>query len=191
VINDILVHRLGTERIDLQKAVQQAGRKMASDLDIDTASIVYIALLYNGKEGIRVGEGQFPPFKIIFRTKEQGIEFKEKAVQASKDPKHPMSGAYFTTQQTPGTRIRTNIMWNMVEKIKKPEKGIDAWVNQNISKPTLQVKGEDKFQKSYSFVNAIQKYGTLVDDKTKENALKLAKRFYPNQVSKIFLIIKE
>jgi len=78
-----------------------------------------------------------------------------------------------------------------VEKIKKPEKGIDAWVNQNISKPTLQVKGEDKFQKSYSFVNAIQKYGMLVDDKTKENALKLAKRFYPNQVSKIFLIIKE
>jgi hypothetical protein len=164
---------------------------MASDLDIESSSIVYIALLYNGKEGIRVGPGQFPPFKIVFKTKEQGIEFKEKAVQASKNAAHPMHGAYFSTQQTPGTRIRTNIMWNMVEKIKKPEKSIDAWVNQNISRPTMQVKGEDKYQKSYTYVNAVQKYGNLVDEKTKEAAQKLAKRFYPNQVEKIFIIIKD
>jgi len=77
-----------------------------------------------------------------FKTKQDRLKFKEKAVQRSKDKKSRLNKAYFTTQQTLGTRIRTGLMLSVAEKVKDPEKGIDAWVTQNLNRPMLQVKGE-------------------------------------------------
>ncbi len=81
-------------------------------------------------------------------------------------------------------------MWALADKIKDSKKGIDCWVNQSLNKPTMQVKG-DKTQRTYSFAAAMQKYGDKLEDKPKEEALKLAKKFFPGQVEKIFIVIKE
>ena len=82
-------------------------------------------------------------------------------------------------------------MWGLVDKLKNPLRGIDSWVNQSLNKPTLQVKGEERNQRSYTFVGAMLQYSDKLDDKTKDDALKLAKRFFPGQIEKIFIVIKD
>jgi hypothetical protein len=183
--------KLPNERNDLSLQIQHISKDLVHEILGDQNKIAYTSLLYTGKEAVRIVDGFTPPFKIVFKTKQAGVDFKEKAVQLSKNPNHKLSRAYLTNQQTPATRIRTSLMWAISEKLKDQAKGIDAWVTQNMTKPLLQVKGEERFQRGYSFVNAMVKYGSRIDDKAKEDALKLAKRFYPGQVEKIFIIIKE
>ncbi len=132
-----------------------------------------------------------PAFKIVFKTKQQGVEFREKAVQKSKITEHKLHKAYIASQQCVATRVRTIIMWGIADQLKNQAKGIDSWVNQGLNKPVLQVKGEEKYQRSYTYVSAVQKYGDKILEKTKEEALKLARRFFPNQVEKIFIVIKD
>ena len=183
--------QLPKERIDLQRMSQQEGRKMVKEILGNDNAVAYIAMLYSGKEGIRVNEGFLPPFKIVFKTKQDGVEFKEKAVRKSKEGGNKLSKAYFSTQQTPATRVRTILMWSIADKIKDPAKGIEAWVTQNLNKPALQVKGEERFQRGYTFVNAMQKYGNRIDTKAKEEATKVARRFFQGQIEKVFIVIKD
>jgi len=183
--------KLSQDRNALQQQILTAAKELVQEITADQGSVAYISLLYTGKEAVRLVEGFMPPFKIVFKKRQVGIEFKEKAVQLSKNPNHRLFKSYLTTQQTPSTRIRTGLMWAMADKIKDQAKGVDAWVTQNMPKPLLQVKGEERFQRGFSFVNAITKYGNRLDNKAKDEALKLAKRFYPGQVEKIFMVIHE
>ena len=82
-------------------------------------------------------------------------------------------------------------MWAIVDKLKDKSKGIEAWVTQNLNKPMLQVKGEERFQRGYTFVSAMLKYKDKIEEKPKEEAAKIARRFYPGQVEKVFIVIKD
>jgi hypothetical protein len=194
--NTIIVKKMKTEeqvtadKITMTNVIQQEARKMVKEVIGQEEEIIYIGLMVSGREGLRVTPGTLPPFKIVFKTKEKGIIFREKAVARSKLVGDKLYKTYFTCQQCQGTRIRTGLMWSLVDKIKDPKKGIDAWVNQSLNKPTMQVKGE-KSQKTYSYVSAMLKYEDKLEDKAKEDALKLAKRQFPGQVEKIFIVIKE
>ena len=183
--------RIPNDRTELSKLVQKAAKKWVKEILGEDTSIAYVSLLYTGKEGIKNTEGQLPSFKIVFKTKQAGIDFKDRAVQLSKQEEHALNGAYFSTQQTLATRIRSTLMWGIADKIKNPAKGIDAWVSQNFNKPMLQVKGLEKFQRGYTFVTAMVKYGEKLDDKTKEDAQKLARKAFAGQVEKIFYILKD
>ncbi len=179
------------ERAELTKVIQKIGREVVKDVVGNDAAVVFVSQLYTGKDAIRITDGFFPPFKIVFKTKQDGLSFKEAAVQRSKNPKDNLHKSYLTTQQTLGTRIRTGMMWNVAEKLKNPEKGVDAWVTQNLNRPMLQVKGEERFQRGYTFVNAMVKYGDKLDDKAKEEAKKIARKHFPGQVEKLFIVIKD
>ena len=193
----VIVKKLKTEevlvndRAELTRKLQTIGLQIANEVLGKEGTVAYIALLYTGREGIRLSEGQYPPFRMIFKTKEDGINFKEKAVQRSKNAEDKLHKAYFINQQSQATRVRTMLMWSAVDKIKDPVKNIDAWVNQALNKPTLQVKGEERNQRSYSFVEAMAKYGDRLDEKAKSDALKLARRFFAGSVQKMFIIIKD
>ncbi len=195
--NIVIVKKLKTEKtvttdkLAMGLLVQQEARSLVKDILGNDNDISFIGLLFTGKEGLRATIGLLPPFKIAFKNKEKGIAFREAAVQRSKVEGDKLHKTYFTCQQCQGTRVRTVLMWSLVDKIKDPKKGIDAWVNQSLNKPTLQVKGEEKTQKSYTFVNAMIKYKDKLDDKAKEEALKLAKKFFPGQVEKIFMVIQD
>jgi len=195
--NVVIVKKLKTkqkmpnDRTELTKIIQKAGRNLVKEIIGSDESVVFVSQLYTGKGSIKIVEGSIPPFKIVFKTKQAGMEFKEKAVQQSKEEKSALKGAYFTTQQTLATRIRTNLMWSVADKIKNKEKEIDAWVTQNLNRPMLQVKGEERYQRGYTFVNAMVKYGSKLDDKAKEETQKLAKKHFPGQVAKMFMVIKD
>jgi hypothetical protein len=194
--NTIIVKKMKTDKqvtidkISMNTLVQQEARQMVKEILGQEDDIVYIGLLVGGKDGLRATLGVLPPFKIVFKTKEKGIAFREKAVAKSKLIGDKLHKTYFTCQQCQGTRVRTILMWALVDKIKDPKKGIDAWINQSLNRPTLQIKGE-KTQKTYSFVQAMQKFKEKLEEKPKEEALKIAKKFFPGQVEKIFLVIKE
>ena len=193
----VIVKKLKTEEIlvndraELTRKIQTIAIEMAAEVLGKESTVAYIALLYTGREGIRLSEGQYPPFRMIFKTKEDGITFKEKAVQRSKNAEDKLHKAYFINQQSQATRVRTMLMWSAVDKIKDPLKNIDAWVNQALNKPTLQVKGEERNQRSYSFAEAMSKYGERIDEKAKTDALKLARRFFAGSVQKMFIVIKD
>ncbi len=195
--NTVIVKKLktdkktSTDKVTMGLLVQQEARSLVKEILGTEDDIAYTGLLFTGKDGLRATEGLLPPFKIAFKTKEKGILFREIVVQKSKDVNDKLHKTYFTCQQCQGTRIRTLLMWALVDKIKNPKKGIDAWVNQSINKPTLQVKGEEKNQKSYTFVNAMLKYEDKLEEKAKEEALKLAKKFFQGQVEKVYIVIKE
>jgi hypothetical protein len=179
------------DKTEAARKVQAIAKRLATEILGNDSSIIYTALLYAGKDGLKLSEGKNPPFKIVFKTKTQGIEFREAAVRKSKEESHELHKAYITTQQCLATRIRTIIMWGIADQVKNAAKGIDCWVNQGLNKPTLQVKGEEKFQRSYTYVGAVQRYRDKITDKTKEEALKLAKKFFQGQVEKIFIVLKE
>jgi hypothetical protein len=180
-----------TDKNELSKKMHEVAKSLVKDTIGDETSVIYTALLFAGKEGVKNTEGKYPPFKIVFKTKGQGIEFREKAVKNSKDEKNKLHKAYIASQQCLATRIRTILLWSMADRIKDQLRGIDSWVNQGLNKPTLQIKGDGKFQKSFTFVQAIQKYGDKVEAKAKEEATKLARRHFIGQVEKIFVIIED
>jgi hypothetical protein len=183
--------RTSADKTEMNKIAQEEGRKLVKEILGSEDQISYIGLLPTNGKPLRMTVGMVPPFKIAFKSKEKGIAFKEQMVQKSKDPTDPAHKSYVTSQQCMATRIRTNLMWNVVDKIKDQEKGIDAWVNQSLNKPTLQVKGEEKNLQSHSFVTAMAKYKTKLDQKAKDEASKMARKFYPGQVEKIFIVIKD
>ncbi len=180
-----------SDKTELLKAIQTLAKELVKETNGNENSIVFTSLLYAGKDASKAADGKYPAFKIVFKKKQQGIEFREKAVQKSKDPKDKLQKAYIASQQCVATRIRTIIMWGIADQVKNQAKGIDSWVNQGLNKPTLQVKGEEKFQRSYTYVNAVQRYEDKIPEKSKEEEMKLARKFFPGQIEKIFVVIKD
>ncbi len=152
--NTILVKKMkrttpiSNDRNEQTRMIQTTARDLVKEILGDESTIIYSALLYTGKDGSKITEGKMPAFKIVFKTKQQGIEFREKAVQRSKLPNDKLHKAYVASQQCVATRIRTIIMWSIADSLKNVAKGVDSWVNQGLNKPILQVKGEEKFQRS-------------------------------------------
>jgi hypothetical protein len=173
------------------KLAQSEAKKLVKEILGDDTYILYTSLLATSIRGLRVVEGQIPPFKIAFKSKEKGIEFREKAVLKSKVATDKLNKTYFTPQQCLATRIRTNLMWSIADKLKDAEKEIDSWVNQGSNKPTLQVKGLERGIQSLTFVSAMHKYKEKIDQKAKDEATKMARRFFPGQVEKIFIVLKD
>jgi hypothetical protein len=185
------IGKFSTDKTEAAKTIQSISKELASELLGEDDTTVYSTLLFTGKDGIKVKDNKIPPFKIVFKSKELGIRFKEEAVKKSKDETHKLHKAYLANQQSPATRVRSILMWAVADSIKDINKGIDSWVNQNLNKPTLQVKGEEKYQRGYSFVSAMHKYGRKVTGKPLEEARKLAAKFYPGQLERMFVILKD
>ena len=82
-------------------------------------------------------EGLVPPFKIGFNKKDTAIKLRDEMVKRAKDENSEYSGTYFTFFQSAGTRVRLMLMWAVVDAIKSETS--EVWINQNSSKPTLQV----------------------------------------------------
>jgi len=183
--------KVSSDKAEMGRLAQAEAKKLVKEILGDDSYILYTTLLATSIRGLRAIDGLVPPFKIAFKSKEKGVEFKEKAVSRSKEATDRLNKVYFTPQQCLATRIRTNLMWSIVDKLKDPDNSIDAWVNQGSNKPTLQVKGIEKGISSFSFVAAMHKYKDKIEQKAMDEATKMAKKFFPGQVEKIFIVLKD
>ena len=190
----------------LAKFVQTEGRKLVKDIMGSDDSVKFVATLYNNnntnanakKQNKKPGEGEqgieegptIPPFKIVFKTKEQGVRFREKAVAKAKEEGSEMGKIYFSHTQNNSTRIRTMLLWGVVDAIKKDKKK-EAWVNLNLNKPNIQIKEGGKITKTLTFAGAMTEYGDKIDAKVITDTTKAARWNFGGKLERLFIILKD
>jgi len=198
--NTVIVKKLTTkesipsDKKDLSKFIQEKGRGLVKDVLGDDAEkeVKFVTTLY-----IREPRGApepggptyLPPFKLVFRTKEAGIKFREQVVKLSKEGKEGFEKTYFTHQQNAATRIRSSLMWGVVEGLKK--KGKEAWVNQNLNKPNIQIKEGGKIVKTLTFIQAMKEHSKIISAKALSDITKSATWNFSGQLERYFLVLKD
>ena len=189
----------------LAKFVQTEGRKLVTDILGSDDTVKFVATLYNNnntiqkkkprnkgnKEGDQAQEEEptIPPFKIVFKTKDQGVLFREKAVAKAKEEGSDLGKIYFTHMQNISTRIRTMLLWGVVDVIKKEKK--EAWVNLSLNKPNIQVKEGGKIVKTLTFASAMGEYGDKIDSKVIADTTKAARWNFGGKLERLFIVLKD
>jgi hypothetical protein len=197
--SNVVVKKLVTDEVvpsdrkDLSKFVQRKGRELVDKIlgDGSEKEVKFVSTLFIRENRVKEkDEPNFvPPFKLVFKTKEMGIQFREKAVQMSKEGQKDLEKTYFAHQQNAATRIRTSLMWGVVAVIKKS--GKDAWVNQNLNKPNIQIKEGGKIVKTLTFIQAMNDYGKKINAKTLSDVAKSAKWNFGGQLERYFVVLKD
>jgi hypothetical protein len=181
------------ERKALRAYIQSVARAIvAKILDQDAAKTVkYGAPLYSFIDPTKKDNaaGLVPPFKIGFSSKEAAVRFREAALRKAKEVGSNYKNTYFTFFQSAGTRVRTMLLWSLVDGLKTETR--EAWVAQNASKPTLQVKENGRITDSLTFVKAMTKYGDKIPRKTIEEATKLAKKNFSGNLKETFVVLED
>ena len=91
--------------------------------------------------------------------------------------------------QNSSTRIRTQLMWGVVDALKKEKK--EAWVNLNLNKPNIQIKEGGKITKTLTFVGAMNEYGEKIDAKVIADTTKAAQWNFGGKLERLFIILKD
>ncbi len=196
--NIVLVRKLKTkEFIPHQKSdIAELLKKLANELVVKLGGkqemIKFVTMAYNelDQNKQRGRAGIVPAFKVGFKRKEDAIAFKEAGTRSAKDKDGDLHKVVFAYQLCSATRIRTQIMWIIVNKLK--EQGKEAWVNTNYTKPKLQVKSNDKnYPTDYTFVGAIEKFKDLVKEEELKEINTQAKKFFRGKCEQYFIILSD
>ena len=193
----VLVRRLKSEsrmpakKNELNEVLKPIVLKLLSDLGVAEDELKFFALAYSSLDPKKQASrpGQVPAFKIGFKTKETGIKFKDAGAKASKDATSNLYKVGFTHQQCSGSRIRSAVMWAIVNKLK--EEGKEAWVNSATNKPRLQIKTTEKFPKDYTYIEAVNEFGQKLTKKDLKDLNDQARKFFKGQVEQVFVILKD
>jgi len=181
-----------TEKKALRSFIQNVARELVEDVLGAAAKeeVKYASTLYSFIDPTKRDnqKGLIPPFRIGFKTKDMGVKFREEAVKKAKLDGSKLASTYFTHCQSSATRIRVMLLWGIVDSLKPTNPEI--WVSQNASRPTLQVKENGKVR-TYTFVKAMDQFGSKIAKKTLEEATKIGNKFYKGQLKKTFIILKD
>jgi len=186
--------KIPSDRKDLSKLVQDQGRALVKQILGEEAEkdVKFVSTLFIREPRTNPEPNEptyLPPFRLVFRTKETGIKFREEAVKTSKEGKEGFEKTYFTHQQNAATRIRSALMWGVVAGLKK--KGKEAWVNQNINKPNIQIKEGGKIVKTLTFIQAMKEHSKLLSAKVLSDVSKTAAWNFSGQMERYFLVLKD
>jgi hypothetical protein len=195
--NVIMIRKLKTTKTlpktkaEINEFLKDEANALVASLGGNSSMIKFVTMAYGELDMAKQNgrQGQIPAFKIGFKSKDDAITFKEKGTQSAKDKDSNLHKVVFAYQHCSATRIRTTVMWIIVNKLKA--QGKECWVNTNTNKPKLQVKTEKKFPTDYSYVAAVTKFKDLIeeDDLTEVNAQ--ARKFFKGQCKQLFIILKE
>ena len=181
-----------TDKKGLSIFIQRIARDIVREIVGEEAvtGVKYVTTLYSFIDPTKKDnqKGLVPPFKIGFRTKDAGVNFRESAVKKAKEGGSRFSSTYFTHCQSSATRIRVMLLWGITDSIKSDTR--EVWVNQNANKPTLQIKESGKV-KTLTFAKAMIDYKDKISKKTLEEATKVAKRYFTGQIKKTFIVISD
>ncbi len=195
--NIVLVRRLkaatklSNNKAELNVVLKRIADEVLVDVGIAPGLVKFVTLAYSTLDPVKQATrpGLVPAFKIGFKNKEDAIEFREKAAKLAKDPFHRLHKTGFPYQQSPGTRIRSSILWLIATKLKAD--GKDAWVTSNSNKPKLQVKSGERYPRDYSYSDAIESYGQKLTDEDLKEVTTQAKKAFGGQCELIFGVIKD
>jgi len=190
----VIKDKIPADKKDLPKFIQDQGRSLVKLVLGDEAEkeVKFVSTLYvkEPRPTPEPGAPNFiPPFKLVFKTKEVGIKFRDLAVKLSKEGKEGFEKTYFTHQQNAATRIRSSLMWGVVGGLKK--KGKEAWVNQNINKPNIQIKEGGKIVKTLTFIQSMKEYSKSINAKVLSDVSKSAAWNFSGQLERYFIVLKD
>lgn len=80
-------------------------------------------------------------------------------------------------------------MWGVVEGLKK--KGKEAWVNQNLNKPNIQIKEGGKIVKTLTFMQAMKEHSKIISAKVISDVSKSAAWNFKGQMERYFIVLKD
>jgi hypothetical protein len=193
----ILVRKLKSKdnmpsnKAEINEHLKKVANDLVSKLGGKPEMIKFVTMAYNELDKTKQSNraGSTPAFKIGFKQTQDAVCFKEAGTKAAKIEGGDLHKVVFAYQHCSATRIRTQIMWLIVNKLKA--QGKDAWVNVNNSKPKLQVKTDKKFPMDYTFVKAIESYKNLLADEDLKDINAQAKRFFKGQCKQIFIVLSD
>jgi len=165
--------------------------KMVVDMGGAADSIKFVAMAYGELDQAKQARrhGTVPAFIIGFKQKQDAISFREAGAKKAKIEGGDYHKVVFAYRHCLGSRIRTMILWKIVNKLK--EEGKETWVNVNMTRPKLQIKNGEKYPLEFDFVQAITKFrGKLIDPDLKE-ANDIARRHYKGRCQQVFLVLKD
>ena len=178
-----------------KKEINERLKIIADELVVDLGGqpdmIKFVTMAYNELDANkqRNRSGGIPAFKIGFKHKGDAAMFKEKGTKMAKEEGSALYKVVFAFQHCSASRIRTLIMWKIVNKLK--EQGKEAWVNVNFNKPKLQIKGDKKYPTEFSFVAAVEKYRNLLQEADLKEANEQARKFFKGQCKTLFIVLSD
>ncbi len=195
--NTVIIRKLKgdapKDKKELRAFIQNKGREIVKEfLDQEAANNVkYCAPLYSFVDPTKKDNkaGLVPPFKVGFASKDVAVRFRDAAVKKAKETDSPYKDTYFSFYQSFGTKVRCLLMWGICDSLKTPLR--ECWVNQNLAKPTLQIKENGRITKTLNFVKAMSEYKDKIPGKTIEEATKIAKKHFSGNLEKIFMVLKD
>jgi hypothetical protein len=196
--NTIIVRKLKGENVPKEKKalrayIQNRGRELVKDIlsEEEAKNVRYAAPLFSYIDPTKRDNkpGLVTPFKMGFASKDIAIKFRETAVKKSKEEGSQYKDTYFTFYQSFGTKVRSILLWGVVDLLKSDDKQV--WVNQAQAKPTLQVKEGGRIVKTLNFVTAMTEHGNKLPEKVIEEATKVAKKHFAGKLEKTFIVLKD
>ena len=190
IIKKIKVNNnLPTQPQELQDFIKEFGKNMIEAILPNQPEVKYIGLAYP-IEVARMAKApkEVPPIKIHFKDREVALSFKAKAIDLAKKPSGTYSGAYLVHPLNPATRIRIQILWQLVKILKEAK--FEAWVAQSTSRPMLMIK-KGQYPKAFGFVQAITEHQNYIDKCDFTEATKLANRFFKGDVQRLFIVLSD
>ena len=174
---------------DLVDFVKKIALEMITDIMDTQVATRYIGLAYP-IDPTRMAKTpkEIPPFKIQFRSREDALDFKSKAIILAKKPNDKYSGIYLVHPLNAATRVRLAVLWILAQALKEVE--IEAWVAQSTSKPMLMVK-KGQYPKSYGYVQAILEHENFISKCDFSEPNKLASRFFKGETQRLFIVLTD
>ena len=178
-------------KAEINTMLKAIADKMVVDMGGAADSIKFVAMAYGELDQAKQARrhGTVPAFIIGFKQKQDAISFREAGAKKAKIEGGDYHKVVFAYRHCLGSRIRTMILWKIVNKLK--EEGKETWVNVNMTRPKLQIKNGEKYPLEFDFVQAITKFrGKLIDPDLKE-ANDIARRHYKGRCQQVFLVLKD
>jgi len=117
--------------------------------------------------------GCLPDLKIIFNSSEAGTLFRADANKLRKDKVGEWASIYVNNEVTKATRVRIALLQSIASALQKlpANVGKTVFVTKFESRPQLCFKVGDKIESRLFYIDAIQKYQTLLEERLQENHL--------------------
>ena len=132
--------------------------------------------------------GTFPKIKAIFDSNESAFEFRSEATAARRRRERPWVTAFVSNDPTKGTRVRIEVLQQLakVAQTTVEGRGAEILVSKFEARPMLIFKRGGKAYKRLPYIEALQRFGKLVDPREYELARKIGGREYEGRMGTVF-----
>ena len=135
--------------------------------------------------------GKLPDLKIIFNSPQAGLLFRQQANTLRKDKADGWAGIYVSNVATKSTHVRVALLQSIAKVLQRlpANEGRIVMVNKYDTRPQLCFKTGDKITKRLFYIDAIQKYETLISSDAIALARKIAGKSFGVRLDPIFVVL--